>query len=74
MATLVHRSPTYEIAFYHDAARPETLQTLLSAIDKDAKLREKQRQGLLDQLRSEAIRDLNEENLKKATATSRDEE
>jgi hypothetical protein len=74
VSVLVHRSPTYEIAFYHDAARPETLERLLAAIDKDTKYREKQRQGLLNELRSEAIRDLNEENLKKATATSRDEE
>jgi hypothetical protein len=73
VAALVHRAPAYEIAFAHDAAQPETFRTLLTSIEQDTKYREKQRQGYLDQLRSEALRDVNKENLKKASATREEE-
>jgi hypothetical protein len=73
VAALVHRSPAYEIAFAHDAAQPDTLRTLLTSIEQETKYREKQRQGLLEELRSEALRDVNKDNLKKASGTREEE-
>jgi hypothetical protein len=73
VAVLVHRSPTYEIAFQHDAAQARTRDTLLREIDKETKYRAKQREGLLAQLRKEALRDVDEENLKKASARREEE-
>jgi hypothetical protein len=74
VAVLVHRSPTFEMAFNHDAGQPQTLRTLLSQFEKDTKFREKQREALLKQLRAEAIRDPDEEYLQKGAPGTRDEE
>lgn len=62
VATLVHRSPPYELAFYADAAQPEAL---LTAYEEQTHADRDYREGAMEQLRQEAKLTLNEENIKK---------
>lgn len=62
VAALVHRSPPYELAFYADAAQPESL---LDAYERQTHADRDYREGCTEQLRREAKLTLNEDNVKK---------
>jgi hypothetical protein len=61
VALLVHRSQAYELSFYHDAAKPDSL---LDWFERENKFREQNRQACLDELRREAKLMVDEEALK----------